>query len=460
MGKPSAIAADTPIRAEDLEAVLDTLLTRAKHYGADNADAIATHGRSLSVAVREGALEDVDNSEGKDIGLRVMIGQRSASVSSSDLSDMSIDMLAERAVAMARLAPEDPYMGLAPTELLQTNSDHGLELFDGSTTTPAKLKSRALELEAATLGVKSVAQAEGCNASWSTSAVYFKTSHGFGGGWRSSRHGISAMALASDENGAMERDYDYDGARWLGDIKSPAEIGRSAGERVIRRLGAKQLASGSLPVIFERRVAGSLISAFMGAINGAAIARGTSFLKDAMGTQIFKAGTTITDDPYMVRGHGSRPWDGEGVAGVKRNLIEDGKLTTWLLNTSAAKQLDLTTTGHAVRGIAGAPGISTTNAFLSPGTQSPAELCAEMGSGLWITEMFGPSLNANTGDYSVGVAGFNVENGVMTHPVSEVTIAGNLKEMFASLTPANDLEFDGSTVAPTVRVEGLTLAGT
>jgi len=459
MGKPSAIAADAPIRAEDLEVVLDTLLTRAKHHGAENADAIATHGRSLSVAVREGALEDVDNSEGRDIGLRVMVGQRSASVSSSDLSDMSLDMLAERAVAMARLAPEDPYMGLAPTELLQKNSSE-LELFDESLTTPAKLKARALELEAAALGVKGVAQAEGCNASWSTSAVFFKTSHGFSGGWRSSRHGISAMALASDESGAMERDYDYDGARWLSDIKSPEEIGRSAGMRVVRRLGAQQLPSGSLPVIFERRVAGSLMSAFMGAINGAAIARGTSFLKDAMGTQIFKGDITITDDPYRPRGHGSRPWDGEGVAGQKRRLIENGKLTTWLLNTSAAKQLELTTTGHAVRGIAGAPGISGTNCYLSNGVVTPENLCAEMGSGLWVTEMFGPSLNANTGDYSVGVAGFNVENGVMTHPVSEVTIAGNLKEMFASLTPANDLMFDGSTVSPTVRVEGLTLAGT
>ena len=449
--------ADAPISEKDLAPILDKLLERAKFHGADSADAIATHGRSLSVTVRERALEDVDNSEGKDIGLRVMIGQRQASVSSSDVSALSIDKLAERAVAMAKLAPEDPYCGLAPQELLQTKKPN-LELFDSAQMTPAKLKARALDVEAASSAVKGVSRAEGSSASWSSSAIYFKTSHGFEGGWRSSRHGLSAVAIA-EKDGGMERDYAYEGARWLEDLPSPDTIGLEAGSRVVARLGATQMKSGAMPVIFDRRVANSLIAAIFGAISGASIARGTSFLKDKMGEQIFAPGITVIDDPLIVRGHGSRPWDGEGVATKRHDIIKDGKLTTWLLNCSTAKQLGLKTTGHAMRGIGGPPGLSSTNSWLVAGPQTPEDLYKQMGNGLMISEMFGPSLNNNTGDYSVGVAGFEIKNGERSSPVNEITIAGNLLDVYRSLIPANNLKFDGSKCAPSVLVEGLTLAG-
>ncbi len=449
--------ADAPVSETDLAPILNELLARAKFHGAEDADAIATHGRSLSVAVRDRALEDVDNSEGKDIGLRVIIGQRQACVSSSDVSSLSIDKLAERAVAMARLAPEDPYCGLAPVALLQTRKPD-LELFDTAVMTPAKLKARALEIEAATASVEGVSRAEGSSASWSSSAIYFKTSHGFEGGWRSSRHGLSGVAIA-EKDGGMERDYAYEGARWFNDLPSPESIGLEAGSRVVARMGAVQMKSGAMPVIFDRRVANSLVAAIFGAISGASIARGTSFLKDKMGKQIFAPGINIIDDPLIVRGHGSRPWDGEGVATQRHDIIKDGKLMTWLLNCATAKQLGLKTTGHAMRGIGGPPGLSSTNSWLEAGALTPQALYKEMGNGLLISEMFGPSLNNNTGDYSVGVAGFEIKNGERGVPVNEITIAGNLLEMYSSLIAADDLKFDGSKCSPSVLVEGLTLAG-
>lgn len=449
--------ADAPISESTLAPILDQLLARAKFHGADTADAIATHGRSLSVVVRDRELEDVDNSEGRDIGLRVIIGQRQACVSSSDVSSLSIDKLAERAVAMARLAPEDPYCGLAPTDLLQTEKPD-LDLFDSSQMTPAKLKARALNVEAATAAVKGVSRAEGSSASWSSSAIYFKTSHGFEGGWRSSRHGLSGVAIA-EKDGDMERDYAFEGARWFEDLPSPGSIGLEAGSRVVARLGAAQMKSGAMPVVFDRRVANSLVAAIFGAISGASVARGTSFLKDKMGKQIFAPSINIVDDPLIVRGHGSRPWDGEGVATRRHDIIKDGKLTTWLLNCGTAKQLGLKTTGHAMRGIGGPPGLSSTNSWLEAGTLTPQALYREIGNGLLISEMFGPSLNNNTGDYSVGVAGFEIKNGERGAPVNEITIAGNLLEMYSSLVPADDLKFDGSKCSPSVLVEGLTLAG-
>ena len=449
--------ADAPLSEEALAPVLNELLARAKFHGAETADAIATHGRSLSVTVRDHELEDVDNSEGKDIGLRVMIGQRQASVSSSDVSSLSIDKLAERAVAMARLAPEDAYCGLAPSELLQKQKPD-LQLFDEAVMTPAKLKARAHQVESTSEAVKGVSRAEGSSASWSSSAIYFKTSGGFEGGWRSSRHGLSGVAIA-EQDGAMERDYAFEGARWLEDLPSPESIGLEAGTRVAARVGAAQMKSGAIPVIFDRRVANSLIAAVFGAISGTSIARGTSFLKDKMGEQIFAPGIDIIDDPLLLRGHGSRPWDGEGVATRRYEIIKDGKLTTWLLNCATAKQLGLKTTGHARRGIGGPPGISSSNSWLKAGELTPDQLCKKMGDGLLISEMFGPSLNNNTGDYSVGVAGFEIKNGERGAPVNEVTIAGNLLEVYRTLEPANDLKFDGSKCAPSVLVEGLTLAG-
>ena len=325
-------------------------------------------------------------------------------------------------------------------------------------TAPAAFKARAHEVEAATETVKGVSRAEGSSASWSSSAIFFKTSHGFEGGWRSSRHGLSGVAIA-EEDGAMERDYAYEGARWLEDLPTPESIGQEAGTRAAARMGAAQIKSGAMPIIFDRRVANSLIASIFGAISGTSIARGTSFLKDKMGEHIFAPGINIIDDPLLLRGHGSRPWDGEGVTTQRHDVIKDGKLTTWLLNCGTAKQLGLKTTGHAMRGIGGPPGVSSTNSWLAAGHLTPENLCKQMGDGLLISEMFGPSLNNNTGDYSVGVAGFEVKNGQRGAPVNEVTIAGNLLEVYKTLLPANDLKFDGSKCSPSVLVEGLTLAG-
>lgn len=449
---------DAPIAPETLAPALKRLLLKAKSSGADAADAIATHGRSLSVSVREGALEDVDNSEGKDIGLRVIVGGRQACVSSSDFSNMSLDALAERAVAMARLAPEDPYCGLAPQAILETKVRE-LDLFDPALMSPEALKARALEVEKATLSVNGVTQAEGASASWATSGVYFMTSEGFENGIRSSRHDLGTMAIAT-HGSDMERDAEYHGARWLEDLKQAEIIGKLAGSRAVARLGSAQMESTECPVMFDRRVAGSFISAFLGAINGASIARGISFLKDDLGEMVFDPDLSIVDDPHRPRGYGSRPWDGEGMSTKKRDLIDKGKLTSWLMNLSAAKQLGLSSTGHANRGIGTPPGIGASNVHLEPGDKSPEDLMSGVKNGLFVSEMFGPSLNHNTGDYSVGVAGFKIENGENVAPVSEITVAGNLKDIFKTMVPANDLQFDGSVVSPTILVESLAIAGT
>ncbi len=446
-----------PISPEALRPALELLLSKAKSFGAEKADAVATHGRSVHVTVRGGEMEEVDNSEGRDIGLRVLIGQQQACVSSSDLSTVSLEKLAERAVAMARLAPADPFCGIAETS---ANSENvaDLELFDPTEFTPNELLDRALRIEAAALDVKGVTQAEGMTADCSSSAVCFATSDGFNKGWLSSHHGLSGMALAisGDE---MERDFDFHSSRWFEDLRDPESIGLRAGERAIARLGAKQIASGEMPVLFDHRVSASLLSAFLGAINGRAIARGTSFLKEKMGEAIFRKSVNIIDDPLIKRGHASRPWDGEGVNVRQMHLIKDGILKSWLLNTSAGKQLGLQTTGHAARGIGSPPGIAPSNSYIAAGLKSPADLMKDIGKGLLVMEMFGPSLNPNTGDYSVGVAGFNIENGEPTHAVSEITIAGNILDMYKTLEPANDLLFESSASAPSLLIERMMIAG-
>ena len=449
--------ADAPVDPQALRGPLETLLRLAKAAGADSADAVATHGRSLSITVRGGEIEDVDSSEGRDVGLRVMVGKRQACVSSSDISAGSLDMLAQRAVAMAKLAPEDPYCGLAPNERLATDTAD-LQLFDPTGRTPQELKADAIRLENAALAVKGVAQANNASAGATSSAIFFATSEGFGQGWRSSRHNYSVVAIAQ-KDGAMERDYDYSGERWLSDIRDPESIGTRAGQRTIARLGAGQLKSGKMPVMFDERVAAGLISALTGAIAGPSVSRGVSFLLGKVGEQVFNENITVTDNPLMMRGHGSRPWDGEGVAVAPRNVIDKGVLSGWLLNCASARQLDLETTGHAYRGIGSPPGVASTNLTLQKGLESRAQILADMGEGLLVTDMFGPSLNSNTGDYSVGVSGFKIENGVITTPVSEVTVAGNLLDIYKNLRPANDLIIDGATSAPSLCLGELTIAG-
>ena len=448
-----------PITADALYPTLKALLREAVAAGAESADAMMTHGRSVGIAVRENALEDVESSEGRDIGLRVMIGRRQAVVSSSDLSSDSLTALAQRAVAMAKLAPEDPYCGLADADrLAKPGGGAALDVYDDTQMTPAQLKSRAHELEAAALSIDGVSQAEGANASWSTSAMAFATSHGFLDGWRASRHGLSVSAIA-ERDGAMERDYDYESTRYFDQLPDPASIGHIAGNRAVARLGSRQIESAALPVIFDERVAGSLVASLLGAISGPSITRGVSFLKDRLNTAVFGPDIQIIDDPHILRGDSSRPWDGEGLANSKQSIVENGLLKTWLLNCASARQLDLAPTAHANRGLGGPPGVSATNTWLMPGTLTPEQLAAEMGEGFLISEMFGPSLNSNTGDYSVGVSGFKIENGERAFPVSEVTIAGNLLEVYRTLIPANDLKMDSSTCSPSLLVEGLTLAG-
>ncbi len=448
---------DTPLNPADLKAPLKSLLALAKRAGADSADAVATHGRSLSVTVRGGDIEDVDSSEGRDVGLRVMVGKRQACVSSSDISEASLSMLAERAVAMAKLAPEDPYCGLAPQDRLATNNPD-LQLFDPAVRSPEDLKSDAIRLENAALTVKGVAQANNASAGATSSAIFFATSHGFAKGWRSSRHNFSVVAIA-EKDGAMERDYDYSGERWLEDVRSPEAIGRRAGERTIARLGGAQLKSGKLPVMFDRRVSAGLVSALTGAIAGPSVSRGVSFLLGKVGEPVFNPEISILDDPSILRGHGSRPWDGEGISVAPRPVIDKGVLTGWLLNCASARQLELETTGHAYRGIGSPPGVASTNLILQNGETSKADLMKEMGTGLLVTDMFGPSLNSNTGDYSVGVSGYKIEGGVITTPVTEVTVAGNLLDIYKNMRPADDLDIDGATAAPSLYLGELAIAG-
>ena len=441
----------------NLVKTLDDLLLKAKQAGAEQADGIITYGRSLSVSVRGGALEDIDNSEGRDVGLRVIIGGRQACVSSSDVSKHSLEQLAERAVAMAKLAPVDPFCGLPETVV--TNVDTAkYDLTDTHISSPDDLKERALSVEAAAVGVKGVAQAMSSSASFSNSDFAFGNSLGFRAGWASSRHSISTGAVA-EKDGTMERDYDYASRRHFNDLPSPLQIGRTAGERAVARLGAEKISSGAMAVIYDERKASSLLSALLSAINGNAIARGVSYLKDKMGEQLFPDHINIIDDPLMPRGLATRPCDGEGVGVMRRNLIDNGVLTTWLLNTSTAKQLDMVSTGHASRSVSHPPGVGPSNSYIEAGTLSRDALFKDTGHGLLVTDMFGPNVNPNTGDYSVGVSGFLIENGVVTKPVSEITIAGNIIEMFSTIMPANDLRFEATVNSPTLRVEGMMVAG-
>ena len=445
----------TPTR--DPQKILAALLDAAAKAGADAADALYTEGVSSSVSYRLGKLEDVERAESYDLGLRVFVGQKIAFVSSTDFSPEALGALPGRAVAMARLAPEDKYAGLAPTGRLAA-SIPVLDLEDGTEPSPELLIERARSAEAAALAVAGVTNSEGGGASFSRSAVALATSTGFYGRYAATSHSIGVAVLAGEGTG-MERDYDHASARHAGDLKSPAEIGRSAGEKAVKRLNPRSMTSQSVPVVFHPDEAGGLLGHLAGAISGAAIARGVSFLKDKMGAAIFAPGINIIDDPHRVRGLRSKPFDGEGVANARRALIENGTLTTWLLDCASARQLGLETTGHAARGTGGPPSPAATNLYLEAGKLSVKELIADIKQGFYVTELMGMGVNGVTGDYSRGASGFWIENGEIAFPVSEVTIAGNLKDMFARLTPASDLEFRHGVNAPTVRIDGLTLAG-
>ncbi|HZP77292.1 MAG TPA: metallopeptidase TldD-related protein [Pseudolabrys sp.] len=434
-----------------------SLVAAARRAGAEAADAVAVRSMSLSVEVREGAVQESERAEGDDFGLRVLIGKRQAVVSSNDLSGSAVEDLAARAVAMARAAPEDKFAGLADPAML-TKEFLNLDLTDPELPSVERLEDLARAAEAAGLAVKGVTRSDGASASAGIGGMVLVTSQGFSGAYLGSRHSVSMSAIAGEGTG-MERDYDFSSALHAEDLDSPEKIGRNAGARAIERLNPRKVSTRKAPVVFDPRVAGSLVSHLSSAVNGTSIARKTSFLKDKLGAQLFASGTRIIDDPLRRRGLRSRPFDAEGVGSKALALIDDGVLTSWLLDSATARELNLTTTGHAQRGVSSVPSPGATNLHLAAGAQTPEALIADIADGFYVTELIGSGVNGVTGDYSRGASGFWIENGKRSYPVSEVTIAGNLLEMFRTLTPANDLEFRYGTNAPTVRVEGLTIAG-
>lgn len=440
------------------ENLLNDVVAAALKAGADAAEAVGAERRSLSVTVRLGDLEEVEREESRDLGLRVFVGRRQATVSGSDISPEARAKLVERAVAMAKLAPEDPYAGLADSDALARGDLPDLDLYDPAEPTAAELEDRARAAEAAARAQPRVTNTDGASGAWSSSRWTIVTSGGFTGVHRASGFSIGASAIAGDEGG-METGYDGRSARWQADLPAPETLGAEAGRRAAARLGARKIASTTAPVIFENRLAASLLSPLIGAIAGPSIARGTSFLKDKLGQPVFAKGIFVTDDPHRPRGLGSSPFDDEGVRNQRRDLIEDGVLTTWLLNSSSARQLGLSTTGHASRGLAGPPGVSPTNLTLRPGEKDLSALMKDAGSGLLVTSMFGPSLNGNTGDWSVGCSGFWFEGGELAYPVSEITVAGNLIDIYGRLVPGSDLEIRGASNAPSLLVDALAIAG-
>jgi PmbA protein len=438
--------------------ILNDLISAALKAGADAAEAVSAHRASLSVGVRNGALEDVEREEARDLGLRVFIGRRQATVSASDLSDATRARLVERAVAMAKLAPEDPYTALAPQDRLAAAPHADLDLYDPAERSAEALEAAAAEAEAAALAVSGVSKSEGGHASWSASEWRLVTSHGFGGRHRGSAFSLGVGVIA-EKDGAMERGGESRAVRHLSDLPDAASIGLKAGERAVARVGSRKIASTTAPVIFENRVATQVLSPLLGAISGPSIARGSSFLKDKLNKAVLPTGVDLIDDPFRPRGLGSTPFDDEGVAVERREIVRDGVLTTWLLNTASAAQLGLQTTGHASRGLAGPSGVSTHNLHLTPGEGDLEALMAQAGTGLLITSMFGPSLNGNTGDWSAGVSGFWFENGQRAYPVSEVTVAGNLIDLYARLQRAGDLEFRSAFNSPSLLFDKVAIAG-
>lgn len=435
-----------------------SLVDAARKAGADAADALYVCNASTGVSVRLGAMEDVEQSEGEEIGLRIFVGQRSATVSASDLERESLVTLVDRCLAMAREAPEDPYATLAPQELLMRAQPPALDIVDETQLDPAALKERALAVEDAARAIPGITNSEGGGASMGRSQIALATSHGFAGSYAATSHGTWASVLAG-EGAEMQRDHASHSARHLTDLEAAADIGRRAGERAVARLGAEKIKGGPMPVIFDPRVSGGLIGHLIGAIAGSAITRRSSFLLDDMGKQLFDSAVSIIDDPLVKRGLRSRPFDGEGLPTHRTALIDNGVLTGWLLDSASAKQLGLQPTGHASRGTGGAPGVSATNVHMVAGSASPAELMQDIKRGVYVTELIGMGVNPVTGDYSRGASGFLIEDGAITSAVTEITIAGTLKEMFAALVPANDLEFRYAINAPTLRIDGMTVAG-
>jgi PmbA protein len=443
-----------PSDAERLTDRVAALVEAARKAGADGADAVAVRGRSTSVSVRLGKVEGTNSSEGDDVSLRVFVGKRVASVSATASSDPA--MLAERAVAMAKVSPEDPYQGLADAELL-AKTVRDLDLYDPTVVTADELRESALAAEETALAVPGVTNSGGSGASAGLGGLVLATSHGFVGHYVGSRFGRSASVIAGQGTG-MERDYEYSSRLHFADLDSAEQIGRKAGERVVRRLNPRTAKTGPVDVIFDPRVARGIAGHLAGAINGASVARKTSFLRDKMGKQVAAAGITVTDEPAMMRGQASRPFDGEGVAGEKLLMVDKGVLGHWFLSTSAARELGLSTNGRGARaGSSVSP--SSTNLAIEAGERTPEEMIKSLKTGFYVTEVFGQGVDMITGEYSRGASGLWIENGELAYPVAEVTIASNLKDMFMRMAPASDLDRNYATASPTLLIEGMTLAG-
>jgi len=455
--KPAGLTMVNDMSAPDPRTLLEDLLAKTRRAGADAADAVFVEGISLALSQRLGQPELLERSEANDLGLRVFVGKKQAIVSSTDIRPAHLEALVERAIAMARNVPDDPYCGLADPVML-TRTHPALDIFDPTEPTGEDLIGQARIAEEAALGVEGVTNSEGAEASWSQSEVHLAATNGFSDSYRISRRSLAVSVLAG--NGTkMERDYDFTSAVFADDLIAPDAVGRNAGERAVRRLNPRRVSSQRVPVVFEPRVSRSLLNHLASAINGVAIARGTSFLKDRLGEQIFPSSITVVDNPLLPRGPRSRPFDAEGLAVTRRNIIEDGRLTTWLLDLRSGRQLGMLSTGHATRGPSSTPSPSPWNLSIVPGTRTPQEVIAEIDSGFFVTELMGMGVNGVTGDYSRGAAGYWIENGEIAYPVSELTIAGNLKEMFMHIEPASDLVVRYGVDAPTLRIDEMTVAG-
>ncbi|WP_333685041.1 TldD/PmbA family protein [Pontibaca methylaminivorans] len=443
-----------------LEDIAGAALARARNAGAEDADVILIAGRSVSIDIRSGALEQAERSESVDIGLRVFVSRRQAIVSASDTREDTLDTMALRAVAMAREAPEDPYAGLAERGQLAAERDAApLELADPAPEpTPAQLEQDARRAEAAAQAVTGVSQVDVANAAYSSSEVFLAASNGFSGGYRRTARTTACVAIAGSGTG-MERDHDGDMRIWQDDLRTPEEIGTCAGERAVARLGARRPRTGAYPVLFDERIAGSLIGHLLGAANGLAVARGASWLADALDKPVLPEGLSLIEDPHRPRVSGSRPFDGEGLATRRRIIVDAGRLTGWTLDLASARKLGMEPTGNAVRGISSPPSPGNWNIALTQGQRTRGDLIRDMGTGLVVTSLIGATINPNTGDYSRGASGFWVENGEITGPVNECTIAGNLREMLLGLQPADDARSWLSRVVPSLLVEGMTIAG-
>jgi PmbA protein len=437
--------------------IAERLVEAARRHGADAADAIAVRGVSQSIEVRDGSVEESQRSEGDNIGLRAFVGRRQAVVSTNDVSGADVDAIAERVIAMARAAPEDRFAGLADSQRL-AHDPPDLDLLDAAQPSVGDLEELARTAESAAKSIKGVTKSGGASASAGIGGMVLVTSGGFRGAYLGSRRGLSIEAIAG-EGTAMERDFDFSSARHGADLETAEKIGRTAGERAVKRLNPRKVTTRRVPVVYDQRVAASLIGHLSSAINGSALARKTSFLQNAMGEKIFADGVAVIDDPLRPRGLRSQPFDAEGVATVRRALVANGVLKSWILDCATARELGLETTGHAQRGVSSVPSPGATNLHLEPGRASPQELIEAVEDGFYVTDLIGMGANIVTGDYSRGAAGFWIEHGELTYAVSEVTIAGHMRDIFRTMTPADDLVFRRGTDAPTVRVEDLTVAG-